>query len=69
MSDATVIPVPAHYLAAGTRNTADEYATRYAESIANPEAFWAKEAQVVDWMKPFTQVKDVSFKPDRKSVV
>ncbi len=64
MSDATVIPVPAHYLAAGTRNTADEYATRYAESIANPEAFWAKEAQVVDWMKPFTQVKDVSFKPE-----
>ncbi|MEO6699209.1 MAG: acetate--CoA ligase [Paraperlucidibaca sp.] len=61
MSQATVIPVPAHYLAAGTRNTADEYAERYAESIANPVEFWAKEAQVVDWMKPFKQVKDVSF--------
>jgi acetyl-CoA synthetase len=61
MSQATVIPVPAHYLAAGTRNTADEYAARYAESIAKPEEFWAKEAQVVDWMKPFTQVQDVSF--------
>lgn len=37
------------------------YEQLYKESIENPEAFWAKQAECIDWMKPFTKVKDVSF--------
>ncbi|MEO0372871.1 MAG: AMP-binding protein, partial [Pseudomonadota bacterium] len=38
-----------------------KYDEMYAASIADPEAFWANEAKRVDWMKPFTKVKNVSY--------
>ena len=28
------------------------------------EAFWAEQAQRIDWIKPFTKIKDVSFDKD-----
>jgi len=40
----------------------------YAASIADPEAFWAEHGKRVDWMKPFTKVKDISFKPGNISI-
>ena len=42
----------------------DGYARMYAASIADPEAFWAEQAQRIDWIKPFTKVKDTSFAHD-----
>ena len=38
-----------------------DYAARYAESVQDPDGFWAKEAGRLDWLKPFTKVSDVSF--------
>ncbi len=61
MSDSRIHPVPADY-AAGTAQSAELYERRYAASLADPEAFWAAEAQCVAWSKPFTKVKDVSFR-------
>ena len=43
---------------------ADTYARMYAESVENNEAFWARQAERIDWIKPFTKVKDVSFAQD-----
>ena len=43
---------------------ADKYAAMYAESVNDNEAFWAEQAKRIDWIKPFTQVKDVSFARD-----
>ena len=40
------------------------YEAMYERSVADPEAFWAEQAQRIDWVKPFTQVKDVSFAKD-----
>lgn len=40
---------------------AGRYEEMYAASIKDPEAFWAKEAGRVDWIKSFTQVKDVDY--------
>ena len=37
------------------------YEAMYARSVEDNEAFWAEQAQRIDWMKPFTKVKDVSF--------
>jgi hypothetical protein len=33
----------------------------YAASIADPEAFWAEHGKRIDWIKPFTKVKNTSF--------
>ena len=40
------------------------YEEMYAQSVDDNEAFWAEQAKRVDWIKPFTQVKDVSFAKD-----
>ena len=40
------------------------YEEMYAKSIEDNEAFWAEQAQRIDWIKPFTKVKDVSFAKD-----
>ena len=37
------------------------YEEMYARSVSHNEAFWAEQGQRVDWIKPFTKVKDVSF--------
>ena len=39
------------------------YETMYAESISDPVGFWKKHGQRVDWIKPYTKVKDVSYDP------
>jgi len=37
------------------------YARLYAESVRDPDAFWARVAQRLEWITPPTQVKDTSF--------
>ena len=55
-------PVPEDF-AARAQFRAEDYARLYAESVNDPEGFWAREGQRVTWMRPYTQVKDVSFDP------
>jgi acetyl-CoA synthetase len=43
---------------------ADGYADLYAHSVNDNEAFWSEQAGRIDWIKPFTKVKDVSFEKD-----
>ena len=38
----------------------------YKESIDQPHAFWQKEAALVDWQTPFSQVLDYSTPPFAK---
>jgi acetyl-CoA synthetase len=40
------------------------YEAMYSNSVEYNEAFWAEQAQRIDWIKPFTKVKDVSFASD-----
>ena len=40
---------------------AARYDAMYAASLADPEGFWAEQGQRIDWIKPFSQVKDVDF--------
>ena len=53
-------PVPAEF-AARARIKADDYAKLYAESVKNPEAFWERIGKRLDWTKPYTKIKDVSY--------
>ncbi len=34
----------------------------------NPNKFWGEQAKCVDWIKPFTKVKNTSFAPDNVSI-
>ncbi len=43
---------------------AAKYEEMYAASVNDPEAFWAEHGKRVDWIKPFTKVKDTSFEHD-----
>ena len=49
--------------AATARVRQQDYARLYAESIDDPDGFWARIGQRVDWIKPPTRIKDVSFDP------
>ena len=33
----------------------------YKQSIEDPDAFWGEHGKRIEWMKPYTQVKDVDF--------
>ncbi len=40
---------------------AQQYKSLYQESLTDPDAFWAEQGRRLDWIKPFTKVKDVDF--------
>ena len=63
MSDVLVHPVNDYYREHGLLNEA-EYTAMYRQSVQDPEAFWAEQAGIVDWIEPFSTVKDVSFARD-----
>ena len=56
----TVYPPSAETVAKAHVDEA-KYTDMYAASIADPDAFWAEQGQRIDWIKPFTKVKDVSY--------
>ena len=42
-----------------------KYKEMYAASVADPEAFWGKEGKRLDWIKPYSKVKNTTFEyPD-----
>jgi acetyl-CoA synthetase len=61
MSDAAKTYPPSEKMAAGAHIDAAKYDAMYASSIKDADGFWRDHAQRIDWMKPFTTVKDVDF--------
>jgi acetyl-CoA synthetase len=47
---------------------AESYARMYAESIRDPEGFWGQHGKRLDWIKPYTKVKNTSFAYDDVSI-
>ncbi|WP_139816302.1 acetate--CoA ligase, partial [Planktotalea arctica] len=52
---------PSGALSASAHVDLARYDAMYAASIEDPEAFWGAQGKRVDWIKPFTSVKDVDF--------
>ena len=52
---------PSAALAASAHIDAAGYAKVYAASIADPAAFWGEQGKRIDWIKPYTRVKNTSF--------
>jgi acetyl-CoA synthetase len=63
MPDATLFDVPAGWAKAAWADQA-AYQRMYAQSLADPNGFWAEHAKRLDWIKPFKTVKDTSFTGD-----
>jgi len=61
--DTRIYPVP-EATKERTLITAAQYDEMYARSVDDNEGFWKEQAQRIDWIKPFTKVKDVSFAKD-----
>jgi len=59
-----IFPVPDPVRAKAYIKSRAEYDAMYAESIDNPEGFWAKQAERLDWFKKWDRVMDCSFKDD-----
>ena len=56
-------PITAEFVAAAN-TTAEQYTKDYQQSIASTEAndaFWAKRAELIDWIKKPTKISDVSY--------
>lgn len=62
LHDTNVVHVSAEW-AKSARINRDMYLKMHRESLADPDGFWRKVASRLDWMKPFTKVKEASFKP------
>jgi acetyl-CoA synthetase len=45
-----------------------KYADMYAASIKDPNAFWGEQGKRIDWIKPFSQVKDVTFEHGKVNI-
>ncbi|CAN1568207.1 Acs Acyl-coenzyme A synthetases/AMP-(fatty) acid ligases [Caulobacteraceae bacterium] len=60
MSDGQVFPVPAAWAERAHMDTA-AYEAACARVDSDPDGFWRDVAGRLDWIKPFTQVKDVSW--------
>src|SRR5690606_24336434 len=45
-----------------------KYEEMYRASIEDPDGFWREQARRLDWIKPFTRVKNTSFAYDNVSI-
>jgi len=55
-----VYPVPADWAENALIDEA-RYNEMYRRSVDDPEGFWRDEAKRIDWIRPFTKVKNTSF--------
>ncbi len=60
MSDVHIHPVPADFAKDALIDKA-KYEEMYKASIENNEAFWEEHGKRIDWIKPYTKVKDVNY--------
>ncbi len=55
-----IYPIPRDLTATAWIDS-ESYEAMYKQSIDENEHFWADQGQRIDWIKPFSKVKDVSF--------
>ena len=63
MSETELFPVPEGLDQSAHCDDAT-YRAWYARSIEDPEGFWAEHGERIDWIRPYSKVKDVSYQAD-----
>ncbi|MBS1304034.1 acetate--CoA ligase [Loktanella sp. SALINAS62] len=54
---------PSAEMAAHAHADKASYDKMYADSVADPDAFWGEHGKRLEWMTPYTKVKNTSFAP------
>ena len=67
MSEAHVYPVTAEF-AKNAHIDKAKYEDMYGASIDDSETFWAEHGKRINWIKPYTKVRDVNFKTPGVSI-
>ncbi len=62
-----IYDVPAKLAKSAHVNDA-KYKKMYAASVKDPAAFWGEHGKRIDWFKPYTRVKNTSYKPGKVSI-
>jgi acetyl-CoA synthetase len=62
-----IYPVSAEWAQRAFINEA-KYKEMYARSVSDPDEFWGEQGKRIDWMTPFTKVKNTSFDPHNVSI-
>ena len=55
-----LFPVPAAWAQKAWADDA-RYQAMYRLSVENPEGFWGEQGKRIDWIRPYSKVKDVSY--------
>ena len=67
MSDDLVFEVPENVKAATLVDEA-KYHEMYAESLRDPDAFWGEHGKRIDWISPYTKVKNTLYSKEDVSI-
>lgn len=67
MVDEKIFPVPENYKK-NTYVTKEIYEELYKEAQINPEKFWGEIGKRIDWIKPYTKIKDVKWSKDEVDI-
>ncbi|MFQ2152380.1 acetate--CoA ligase [Aeromonas sanarellii] len=67
MSESKVYPVKAH-IGNGALLDKEGYEAMYKASVQDPDAFWGEQGRILDWMTPYTRVKNTSYDPGHVSI-
>ncbi|CAI2527262.1 acetate--CoA ligase [Serratia ficaria] len=46
----------------------EQYQQYYQQSVQDPEAFWGEHGKILNWIKPYSKVKNTSFDPGHVSI-
>ncbi|MEM9369718.1 MAG: acetate--CoA ligase [Pseudomonadota bacterium] len=60
MAEDNIIPVPPE-IADKAHADAATYQSMYEASVSDPDGFWGKEGHRLDWIRPYTKVKNTSY--------
>ena len=63
----TIYPVAAEWAARAWADDA-KYQDMYKRSIEDPDGFWGEMGKRIDWIKPYTKVKNTSYAPENISI-
>ena len=67
MSDSKIYEVPGEWAAKAFVDN-DKYLEMYTQSVSDPDAFWGEQGKRLDWMTPYSKVKNTSYAPGNVSI-
>jgi acetyl-CoA synthetase len=67
MSEDKIYNVPAEWSARAWVDN-QKYLAMYKSSVEDPEGFWREHGRRIDWIKPYTKVKNTTYAPGNVSI-